>query len=337
MSTEADQLLYEYIAVSQRVENVEIVTRFYANLFQQRGMAELDYAKKIDSECKSPIKDGNILFPKYVQIDVFDTNFKNALNSFNTNSLKCAEKHRALGVVLIEQVAKPLENLYKTLDLNKKRVFGDFNNLQKNSQGLIRIAEKAKAQYLRSVNEYKEVSAQLNNAMTHNVQMVDRLVTKKQQVAAKVKRNEEIYKQAVENSNKFQVEMYGEPMKKIINSCIELINTQYAGFKNTMEIVSNNCYDLAPAAEEAYKALKEDCAKMNYEEDFAEFVKANAGVHKAFTLEAQIENVLEEAEAGDFVKPEEKPAEEKKEEEKPAEEKKAIRKQKRKNTALNLK
>lgn len=326
-SEQVNALTYEFGSIAKKLDFLAHVTKAYSNLFQQRGMTEIEYSKHLVQQCGTPLKTGGLLMKKDLPLDSLEDTIKAALNQFNTSTIKVAQKHNEIGVVLIEQVAKPLDNLQRTLEMNRKRIVNDFIQRNKVHQGLIKAAERACEQYKRAVAELKLVTSQLNIAMTQHVNMVDKLVARKQQAVNKLQNAENIYKQAVEKANAYGEEMYGEPVKKITESSIELFKTHFDSIKNIFTIVSTQCTELVPIADEAFKSIQEEVSKMNFEADLKQFVDANANVHNAYIIEVTLDNILNEAPADNFAAPaaekkEEAPVEEPKKEEPAPEEKK---------------
>ncbi|BFU20050.1 hypothetical protein CL6EHI_065490 [Entamoeba histolytica] len=336
-------LTYEFESIAKKLDYLQHLTKGYASLFQQRGNTEIEYAKHLIQQCSTPMRVGTLLLKKEVPLDSLENTMKSALTAFNTETLKVAQRHNEMGVIFIEQVSKPLENLQRTLELNRKRIVNEYLVKHKNHQLLIKNAEKSAEQYKKAVNELKQITSQLNTAMTQNVTMVDKLVARKQQAVTRVQTAENNYKQAVEKANAFGEEMYGEPVKKINESAIELIKNQFDSAKNVFGIVATQLTEIVPIEDEAYKTLKTEVDKMSYEEDLEQFVKANANVHSAYVLSVELDTTLNETPEDNFVnapintetpattdsttgtekKEEEKPVEEeKKEEEKPVEEEK---------------
>ncbi|EDR24115.1 hypothetical protein, conserved [Entamoeba dispar SAW760] len=327
-------LTYEFESIAKKLDYLQHLTKGYASLFQQRGNTEIEYAKHLIQQCSTPMRVGTLLLKKEVPLDSLENTMKSALTAFNTETLKVAQRHNEMGVVFIEQVSKPLENLQRILELNRKRIVNEFLLKNKNHQLLIKSAEKSAEQYKKAVNELKQITSQLNTAMTQNVTMVDKLVARKQQAVTRVQTAENNYKQAVEKANAFGEEMYGEPMKKINENAIELIKNQFDSAKNVFGIVATQLTEIVPIEDEAYKTLKTEVDKMNYEEDLEQFVKANANVHSAYVLSVELDTTLNETPEDNFVNTpintetpittESTTSTEKKEEEKPVEEEKKV-------------
>ncbi|ELP86946.1 hypothetical protein EIN_316050 [Entamoeba invadens IP1] len=331
MSTEqVASLTFEFETIAKKLDYQINLTKAYSSLFTQRGQTEIDYAKHLLHQCGTPLKVGNILMKRDVPLDLLETTAKVALTSFNTNTLKVAQKHNEMGVIFIEQASKPLDNLSRTMEANRKRIVSEFLARLKNSQTLARNAERAEEQYKRAVAELKQVTAQLNTAMTQNVAMVDRLVAKKQQVVARVQQSEAAYKAAVEKANAYNEEMYGEPVKKIIANALDLMKSYFTGLKNIFDIVAAQCSELSPIVDEAFKTIKEDVTKMDYEQDLKQFVDANANVHSQCVLAVHLDTTINEKAEDSVVVPQEKkveaqPTEEKKEEVQPVEKKEEVK------------
>ncbi|KAL7716600.1 F-BAR domain-containing protein [Entamoeba marina] len=257
-SQEQSPLTYECETIIKRLDYLLHLTKAYVHLFNQRGTAELEYGKKLLIQSTAPLKTGILL------------------------TKKRTEKHTDIGNTVIEQIAKPLENLQHTLETNKKRLASEFNSKNKQHQNLIKAAEKAGNAYQRAVQELKDVSEQLTSAMSTNVAQVDKLVSKKSQCVGKAQQLEGTYKEAVSKANEFNEEMHAEPIQNIITSSLELIQTHFDSFKNILKIIATQVAEVVPVIEEVQKMT------------LMHLLKKNSNVHSSIVLEVVLDNFLQE-------------------------------------------
>ena len=304
-------LIYEFESIAKRLDYLFHLTNGYSILFTQRGNAELEYSRHLQQQCGQPVKTKSILSKKDIPLETIEDTMKQALQTFNAETLKVAQRHHEMGVIFIEQVAKPLDNLQKSLEMNKKRIVQEYIQKDKQHKALIKNAEKTHDLYKKLCIDLRQVNAQLENAMKTQPQIVDRLVARKQQTVSRIQNAEKLYKATVEKANAFGEQLYGEPMKKIIENSVELVKTQFESLKNVLTIVSGQLMDLTPVQDEAFKKMKEEIENIDFEKDFAQFVQKTGNVHCAYVVAVELENVLDKKE-DEEEKKEEQPTEEKK-------------------------
>ena len=299
-------LTYEFESVAKKLDFLSHFTSGYAELFHQRANCELAYAHALNSQCGQPVKTRHLI-QKDIPLDRIEETMKGALKSFNEETLKVAQKHQEIGNIFLEQIAKPLDAMQRNIELNKRKIVNDFLGIDKKHKTLIKAAEKCQENYKKLVNDHKQVTTQLET--NTNPSLIDKLFSKKNQLETKIQQAEVAYKQSVEKANQCGEETYGEPVKKMIRSAIELIKAQFEEMKNVMNVVSAQLGELLPVQESSFAKMKDEIAKIDFEKDLDEFIKNVGNAHSAYILAVKLETVGQPGE-----KKEEQPVEEKKEE-----------------------
>ncbi|EMD45504.1 Hypothetical protein EHI5A_061680 [Entamoeba histolytica KU27] len=306
-------LIYEFPAVSTKMENIVILTKAYIAYFKERASLENEYGKGIHTQSTVPMKTS--LFNKENPVDKTESTLKAMLETINSESEKIGQKHLETASKILNEIVKPLEALVKDIEVGKKKLINDTNKSINSHNALVTAAEKAKVNYKKAVTEHKN-AVEAGKTLEGPAQEKNNI--KIGQLDAKVKKLEADYRAAVDKANTTREVLYQTELPEVLKGCQELISKHYETFKAVLDQFVVTHIELSTIIADVSQRLRGNMEHVSYEADLEEFIKANLNVHEIKNIELE----LEEATAPTEEKKEETPVEEEKKEETPIEEEK---------------
>ncbi|KAL7717362.1 F-BAR domain-containing protein [Entamoeba marina] len=274
-----EDLVFEFPAVAQKMENVITLSKAY-----------LSYFKDL------PMKSG--MFNKESPIEKTETTLKNMLNKMNEEYAKVSQQHLTNGTNITTNIVKPLEVLIKDLEAGKKETLKNYV-----------------INYKKLANEIQNVTAAGSNL---EGVALEKNNAKLNQLEAKLTKAETDYRAAVEKANVTREVLYQTEVPEVLKSCNELISKHFDTFKSYLDQFITYTAELSTVVSDVSGELKTCLEEVNFESDLEEFVKANANCHEIPPLEVDLEGQITEpktTEVKEESKEEEPKAEEPKEEE----------------------